>query len=378
MLVGLFLGFAGCSIPDATPGAGASPAAPVDLAGGRSAPDLGTPGGSPDDGSPSPAPGSSSKGNATSSSCAIGGAGRLVELMSSIRAKMAGANTNAVPIPTPMDRDSFAGLVVRVLDGDDAAACSLPPSYRLLVLRDSSAPAGAFRVVAELDSSGDPAPALHWGVFAAPATVPTPSRALAIEAPHSLFDTETELQATDMFARVAAHYLVVAGSDRCADSAASGCRGSTSVCGGAFRVSDASHSISLPFFAVHATLSTQKPSLLFLQLHGNAQSCPAALVSDGSGTWSDAGPAGLLAAALIEQGIGIGKCGAGFPTSGCNLCGTQNVEASMTAGSADACTMGGSQYGRFIHVEQQRAPRTAGSPEYLGFIAAVQAAFPAS
>jgi hypothetical protein len=85
-------------------------------------------------------------------------------------------------------------------------------------------------------------------------------------------------------------------------------------------------------------------------------------VSDSSGSWSDTDAAGRLGAALIAGGVTVGKCGSGYPTSGCNLCGTDNVEGRFTAGAADACTMAGTDYARFIHIEQQLGLRQSYQP----------------
>jgi hypothetical protein len=62
------------------------------------------------------------------------------------------------------------------------------------------------------------------------------------------------------------------------------------------------------------------------------------------------------------------------------VCGTDNVQARTTAGSAAACTAAGTTYGRFVHVEQQLALREspdAGVTGYAPLVAAVLAAFPA-
>ncbi|HUJ62874.1 MAG TPA: hypothetical protein VLX92_30435, partial [Kofleriaceae bacterium] len=240
-----------------------------------------------------------------------------------------------------------------------------PGSYELIRLVDPIA--GPLRVVVE------PQPALFYGTYAAN---PAPTRELAVEAPHPLFDTDTELQATAVFVQTGARYLLVAGSHRCADPAASPCSGTTTACGASapYRISDAAHADALPFYAIHAVLSARDASLSFLQLHGNSQpGCPGALVSDCSGAWSDTGLAATLAAALTSQGVAIGECGSGYPTSACDLCGTDNVEARDTAGATTACTQDGASYGRFVHVEQQRSLRTA---PYQAMIDAVEVAFP--
>jgi hypothetical protein len=310
--------------------------------------------------------------------------GDFVPFVDRVSAAMKSAgppSSNALVVPTSAERDAFASTVLAVLAGDDVAACALPDSYRLLSFQDAKA--GALRVVAEADAQGAPTPKRFWGTYAALANPQAaPSRAIAVEAPHPIFDTNTERQAADTFVQGRARLLLLAGAHRCADSATSGCSGTTTACGGGsapYRVSDAAHSVALPFFEVHAAVSSQRPELVFLQLHGNAQSCPDALVSDSSGSWPAAGPAVQLASALAAAGASVGKCGAGYPTSSCDLCGTTNVEARISAGSSNACVTQGAAYGRFVHVEQQmtlRTTPTTGAPGYQKMIDAVLATFP--
>jgi len=316
--------------------------------------------------------------------CGVDVPGALLDEMAAIATAMAtgaAVGSNALVLPTTAARDAFAQTVVAVLGGDEAAACALPPSYRLMRMVDPSA--GALRVVAEVTASGHPAPALFYGTYAAPRVVPTPSRALVVEAPHPLFDLDTELQATAVFVQSASRDLLVAGAHRCTDVDASACSGTTNACDDVlqpYRVSDAAHEDALPFQAVHALLSDGDATLLFLQLHGNGEPCPTALVSDCSGDWNDAGAAATLAGALTARGIGIGQCGAGYPTATCDLCGTDNVQARYTAGSPEACTQLGAHYGRFVHVEQQLSLRQApdgGTGGYEPLVAAVLATFPA-
>lgn len=333
----------------------------VSACGGSAA---GMPGASnPPDGSSDAAPGG----------CATDRTGSLMALMMDVRGHMPGAGTNALTVPSTADRDQFASVVLRVLDGDDAAACALPAPYKLVRLTDPQA--GLLRVVVEPSS-----PSRFYGTYAAN---PASARPLVVEAPHPIADTDTDLQSTAVFVQDHAKYLLVAGTHRCANLAASPCTGTTTACGASapYRESDAAHEDTLPFYAVHAMISMHDSSLNFLQLHGNGESsCPDALVSDSSGTWSETGLAGRLAGALSAAlpappapGMSVGKCGLGFPTSGCNLCGTDNVEARDSAGAANACTQAGSSYGHFVHVEQHLTLRTA---PYTVMVDAVNAAFP--
>ena len=132
--------------------------------------------------------------------CAIDGSGSLLDLVDAIVTAMrAGGNagSGALVVPAVDDRDAFAARVVAILGGDEAQACGLPVSYRLLRLPN-------LRVVAELDASGDPRPPFVLGHHAAPVIPPVPGRLLVVEAPHPIFDTNTEIQAADLFVQAAA------------------------------------------------------------------------------------------------------------------------------------------------------------------------------
>jgi hypothetical protein len=355
-----------CGASGASPGTDASVDSPLD---------------SSHDAATEPAPEDASEGG---TDCGLDVPGSLLDEMTAMAKAMASGApvaSNALVVPTTAERDAFAQTVVQVLGGDESAACALPPSYRLVRMVDPTA--GALRVVAEVTALGVPAPALFYGTYAAPRVVPSPSRSLVIEAPHPLFDLETELQATAVFVASASRWLLVAGAHRCADVDASACSGTTNACDDMvepYRISDAAHEDALPFHAVHELLSDGDPTLLFLQLHGNGEPCPTALVSDCSGSWDDAGVAATLASELVAAGVGIGQCGIAYPTATCDLCGTDNVQARYTAGSPEACTQLGTHYGRFVHVEQQLSLRQApdgGSGGYEPMIDAVLATFPA-
>jgi hypothetical protein len=268
----------------------------------------------------------------------------------------AGIDSGVMNVPTSTDRDAFAQQVLTALAFDGMEMCPLPASYRVFSIVDGN---DDVRIVAEMDETGAPAPTLFWGTYAA-RRQGTGTRSLVVEAPHPLADSETDTQAARVFSASRAEWYLLAGSHRCSNVATSGCDGTTDACSNGmqnpYRESDTAHSTKAPFFAMHAALSTTVTSP-FLQLHGNTQPCPTALISDGSGSYADAGLAAQLSNALEAKGATVGRCGVGYPTGTCTLCAGDNVEGRMTAGAADSCTMVGTMYARFIHVEQQKSLR---------------------
>lgn len=305
----------------------------------------------------------------------------MIDVIVEASTSAAADGSDVVPMPNAPLRDAFAETVIATLEGDDLAACALPPPYRSLELVDPHA--GVVRVVAEwAPGVGRAVPRLFWGTYARLVVPFGTTRAVAIEAPHPRTDERTPRQAAELFAAARGEWLLVAGAGRCANSAESGCDGVTRLCGAqglrAFRETDAAHSTRLPFFAVHARLSQRDAELGFLQLHGNSDpACPGddlrtgAVVSDASGTWHDDGPAAAFAEALRGRIVDVDRCGR---DARCDACGERNVEARATAGSPDACTGdAGARAGRFVHVEQSRALR--GASHLWKLVLATEAAF---
>lgn len=263
-----------------------------------------------------------------------------------------GGTLPAVTIPTTADRDTFAAQVLEALKFEGTEPCPLPPSYIVMSFVDGP---DEVRLVGELDKLGTAVPVLNWGAYAARRPGPG-TRPLVVEAAHPVADSNTDQESARVFSATRAEWYMLAGSHRCANDAGSGCDGTTAVCtpgmSTPYRESDTAHSTKTPFYAVHVALSAATTAP-FLQLHSNAQTCPTALLSDSSGSFPDAGLTFTFGKALEDAGITVGRCGSGFPTATCSLCGTDNVESRFNAGATDSCTMPGTTYGRFIHLEQQ-------------------------
>ena len=269
------------------------------------------------------------------------------------------AGSGALVVPSAGDRDTArrAGGGDHY-GGDESQACALPASYRLAPYAEL---ARGRRGNSTPTRCRPKAPSRFWARLRCAALLrPTPSRRRAVEAPHPIFDEDTEHQAADLFLQTGAAPNSCSPAPTAVPTptrAAATAPPPPAAPGEDYRISDAAHGrCGCPVTrAVHDPRSPRPTAqLAFLQLHGNAEPCPAALVSNGSGSWSDTDFAGQLGAQLIARSVAVGKCGDGYPTATCDLCGTDNVEARFTAASPDACTQMGSSYGRMVHaVEQQ-------------------------
>lgn len=206
-----------------------------------------------------------------------------------------------------------------------------------------------------------------------------PARDLWLEAPHADSDTGTLAEAVDHAIRLGARALLITGANRCADAAYTRCDGTTAVCGGHLRISDAAHSPDNDFTAAHRALRDTYPSALAISVHGmETDGTEAAVVSDGSTGKRTSSISIPLRDAINQQLTGTQRAWS------CNdskddgnyraLCGTTNVQGRIDNQSADACFSFTSQsLGHFLHIEQSSAMRGVssgtgsanGSPEVL-------------
>ena len=267
--------------------------------------------------------------------------------ISSLEQSMPGPGSEGFMLPTPGALETWNGLLQRILDGDILAARSIIeqqfPSYALIRFFDTETqqPYWLLQETPNVERG--------WGAVV---VNPTPRRNLAIEVPHPKFDLDTHTEGADLFRETGARMLVLAGTHRCANSAASSCDGETGVCGdyGSYRVSDMAHFVEAPFQEAHRALTQRYPEVAVLNLHGNgSSSCETVFLSDGVENTS---PPLIqnLHSALNGRGVNVGTP----QTSACPLEGTTNVQGRYTNGSSAPCTAPASATaGTFVHIEQR-------------------------
>jgi hypothetical protein len=205
-----------------------------------------------------------------------------------------------------------------------------------------------------------------WGLYAINLNS---TRSIVIETPHPIADSRTESEGAAFFLELSARALLIAGTHRCANTQASPCSGTTSVCSDSgsqesYRISDAAHSKKQLFHVAHQVLLKSDASLVAIALHGFAQrgSDPYAFVSDAT---RNVAPATNLAnqfAKLLIETTGLANaaqsCNDG--SAGARLCGTEDVQGRYANGSPDACLLDAPATERFLHIEQSLDFRTLG------------------
>lgn len=252
--------------------------------------------------------------------------------------------------PTSAELDRWRSVVKALLEGDttsvDAQLAEHAPSYALIRFTevDTGQP---YYLVQET-----PSVEKGWGAVV---INPEPERDLAIHVPHPVFDLDTHREGVDVFQQTGARVLLLAGTHRCANQAASPCDGTSGVCGGGrYPVSDMAHAVMTPFQAAHEVFTERFPEMVTVSLHGNGrESCETVFLSNGVG---EAVTPALrsLQQALSGRGVQVGVPG----RSACPLVGSTNVQGRFTNGSPQPCTEAATRAtGAFIHIEQRRAFR---------------------
>jgi hypothetical protein len=189
------------------------------------------------------------------------------------------------------------------------------------------------------------------------------ARPVLVGVPHAIYDLGTPGQGLQVFEKLKARGLALAGAHRCSSKSASGCSRSTGVCGTSgepYRLSDAAHAVDTAFQIFHEVLLADDASLVAISLHG--MSGLGVSLSDGTTGAAASGShvaqlAPLLAKAFPGDLITSCNLGAGVPHQ-LRLCGTTNVQGRLANGAASPCTdLPSGASGRFIHLEQSKAVR---------------------
>ena len=263
-------------------------------------------------------------------------------------------------------RNSFGEIIESLWNGDDDGMASEAENlnYDLVLYTDTEGGDAEYYLLTE--QTDDPT---GQGIFV---LNPGGARNLVIEAPHPIYDTDSDLVAAQIFRDTGAKALLIAGTHRCADDEESECSGTTDVCGaeGPYRISDPAHFTCNFFQAAHEALSDHSEDPVILQIHGFSQTEgePDAILSDGVEHTAENSDNVLALAINLKERLdatgdddGVSACqaddpdadGDGIAVDSSFLCAFVNVQGRYTNGSTeDACTEEATNSSdRFIHVE---------------------------
>ena len=211
--------------------------------------------------------------------CPLTAAGGLITEIQAIVAVMPGPGSNGFVLPTDAQMANWEKLVKALAGGDVATACSLAQDFPYQIYRFTDLPYNreTFLLLKE-----NPPVRLGWGTYVFRTGEAQP---LIVEVPHPAADWNSEIEAVEIFRKLGAQALLVAGTHRCANQEFSACLGTTIACGQVepYRISDAGHTAQTLFQAAHQALVPCDGETVALQLHVNSLStCPDLFVSNGT------------------------------------------------------------------------------------------------
>jgi len=184
------------------------------------------------------------------------------------------------------------------------------------------------------------------------------ARPLIVGVPHANFEQLTLEEGVAMFEQLDARALIVTGTHRCANEAAAGCDGNTSVCSAEsepYRESDMAHVEDSVFQVAHEALSSLFDEDIVMSLHGMS-GLGISISSGVLGQVEDDSFHSLFATELLLSFADedITSCNP-YPGGSTQqrLCGTTNAQGRFVNGSESPCDTPAEEIsGRFIHLEQ--------------------------
>lgn len=198
----------------------------------------------------------------------------------------------------------------------------------------------------------------YWGTYVFSKT-PTRNN-LIIQAPHSIYDTNTGKQAIYCFKNNVARAVFINGTHRCNSDSFSTCSGTTTVCGSSdsYKMSDLAHTTTSMFQKTTENMFDSISNSVFVQLHGfgKRSTDPYVIMSNGTRETPVIDYADLIKETLIEQDNTLTFKLAHKDQNWTRLIGFTNTQGRMINGSPDYCnTSATSTSGRFIHIEQEKS-----------------------
>ncbi|MCA9735310.1 MAG: T9SS type A sorting domain-containing protein [Deferribacteres bacterium] len=280
--------------------------------------------------------------------------GDLIQEFESIRDNMPNRDSEGFVPPTSEELAKWRSVIQAMLAENWSDAYTLIqtdfPEYELFQYTDTGNDDAVYYFVREKTPVTK-----GWGTFVFATSY---LRQLAIETPHPIYDTNTYKQSPDMFRLTGARYLIMAGTHRCANSAISGCDGTSSSCGGAYKVSDMAHSVNTFFQITHEEIAKFNDKTYQVQIHGHSQSsCEDIFLSNGHNTVVMDQLLALRDHILTNTALTCEVAG----QSSCTLVASTNVQGRFTNGvRSNPCNSYASAQnitGYFIHAEQTRTVR---------------------
>ncbi|MBW7888159.1 MAG: T9SS type A sorting domain-containing protein [Bacteroidetes bacterium] len=265
------------------------------------------------------------------------------------------ADQNKYQAPSALALNTWGNTIVQIVSGNyhTAQDSAAKIQYRVVQFNETTTTPSKTYYVLEKTSSGTN----YWGVFV---YNPVPLRGkLFIQSPHPIYDLNTGKQGIQIFKNIGARSWFVSGTHRCNSTVDTECDGTTSVCGGHYKISDQAHVVEGTLQRATIVMNSLISQMIVIQNHGFGRDStvdPYVIMGNGKTT----NPTGTdyllqvknnlssldgeLTFKVVHVDIGWTK-----------LAGTSNTQGRLINGSASPCnTPPASANGRFLHIEQAK------------------------
>ena len=269
---------------------------------------------------------------------------------------MPGETGNDYKVPTPDELTTWGAIINAILADDltTARAQATTVNYQIVEYTNTSLSLNRIFYVLEEKSTQSN----YWGTYV---FSKTPDRNnLVLQSPHSSHDFNTGKQAIYAFNRLNNIALFLNGTQRCNNSTASTCAGTTTVCSGvseAYKVSDMAHNTNNMFQKTTEILFNTVANSVFVQLHGftKTNSDPYVIMSNGTDKTPTTDYVTLIKNELFSLDNSLTFKLGHVDTEWDRLRGFTNTQGRFINGSGNPCNTSPSESsGRFIHIEQEK------------------------
>ena len=270
---------------------------------------------------------------------------------------MPGETGNNYKVPTSGELSTWGTIITAILADEITNARTQADAVNYQIVEYTNTSLSLNRIFYVLEEKSTQTN--YWGTYV---FSKTPDRNnLILQSTHSSHDFNTGKQAIYAFNRLNTSALFLNGTQRCNNSTASTCAGTTTVCSGvseAFKVSDMAHNTNNMFQKTTEVLFNTIANSVFIQLHGFSKNStdPYVIMTNGTDKTPTTDYVTMIKNELFAIDNSLTFKLGHIDTDWGRLRGFTNTQGIFINGSANPCNTSASETsGRFIHIEQEKS-----------------------
>ena len=270
---------------------------------------------------------------------------------------MPGETGNNYKVPTSGELSTWGTIITAILADEITNARTQADAVNYQIVEYTNTSLSLNRIFYVLEEKSTQTN--YWGTYV---FSKTPDRNnLILQSPHSSHDFNTGKQAIYAFNRLNTSTLFLNGTQRCNNSTASTCAGTTTVCSGvseAFKVSDMAHNTNNMFQKTTEVLFNTIANSVFIQLHGFSKNStdPYVIMTNGTDKTPTTDYVTMIKNELFAIDNSLTFKLGHIDTDWGRLRGFTNTQGIFINGSANPCNTSASETsGRFIYIEQEKS-----------------------